>query len=75
MHWQKLCTASDQVEADLIAGLLDGEGIPVKFARSGINNYLKVVMGPVVAVDILVPAEQITEAATILEAFQREAAD
>ncbi|SHF21013.1 Putative signal transducing protein [Desulfofundulus australicus DSM 11792] len=69
MAWEKLLTAANDLEADMIAGLLKQAGIPTRYKYSGINSYLKVVMGPVVPLEIWVPAEKIREAQEILAAF------
>lgn len=69
MEWKKLYLAANEIEAGLIAGLLKSEDIPVDLKYSGINNYLKIFMGPVVAVEIRVPAGKIREAKEIMAAF------
>ncbi|OAT85210.1 putative signal transducing protein [Desulfotomaculum copahuensis] len=69
MKWEKLCVAANEIEAGMIAGLLENEGIPVDLTYSGINNYLKIFMGPVVAVEIRVPAGKVRGAREIVAAF------
>ncbi|MDQ0286277.1 hypothetical protein J2Z49_001389 [Desulfofundulus luciae] len=74
MAWEKLCTAANDLEADMIAGLLNHAGIPTQRKYSGINRCLKVIMGPVVALEIWVPAARIQEAREILAAFTQNQA-
>lgn len=69
MTWEKLCTAANDLEADMIAGLLNHSGIPTQRKYPGINRCLKVIMGPVVALEIWVPAVRIREAREVLAAF------
>ncbi|MBE3585232.1 DUF2007 domain-containing protein [Desulfofundulus thermocisternus] len=40
MAWEKLLTAANDLEADMIAGLLKQAGIPTRYKYSGINSYL-----------------------------------
>lgn len=70
MEWKKLATVEGDLEADVVCGLLEGEGIPTKRKYRGIDQYLKIVMGPVVAVEIWVPEERHKEAGEILKAFE-----
>lgn len=69
MPWKKLCTAANDIEAEMIAGLLADAGIPIQRKYTGINQYLKVVMGPVVPVEIWVPQGKVSEAKDIIKAF------
>lgn len=69
MKWTKLADALNEMEATMIIGLLENEGIPTRKKYSGINQYLKIVMGPVVALEIWVPADREEEARNIIEAF------
>lgn len=71
MKWEKLLSALNDLEADMICGLLENEGILTQRKYSGINQYLKIVMGPVVEVEIWVPYDRITEARQIIEAFSK----
>jgi len=69
MEWVKLASVRNDMEADLLGGLLDGEGIPVqkKYPRAG--QYLKVFLGPVVEVEVWVPVTREEEARRVLEVF------
>ncbi len=72
MAWKKLLTAHNDLEAEMICGLLNGEGIPTQRRYKGVDQYLKIIMGPVVAVEIWVPEEHIEEALAIVKSFSGE---
>ena len=67
MTWKKLTTVNNDLEAEMIGGLLRGAEIPCQRRYKGINQYLKIIMGPVVAVEIWVPEERLDEAQSLLE--------
>lgn len=70
MAWEKLFTAANELEAKLITGLLSAAGIPYRYRYSDINRYLKIVMGPVVDVEIWIPGEKMAQAREIIRAFR-----
>lgn len=72
MAWKKLTTARNDLEAEMISGLLRGAEIPFQHRYKGINQYLKIIMGPVVAVEIWVPEERLAEALAMIESFPGE---
>ncbi|MCL6447774.1 MAG: DUF2007 domain-containing protein [Armatimonadetes bacterium] len=72
MTWKKLTTAHNDLEAEMIGGLLRGAEIPFQRRYKSINQYLKIIMGPVVAVEIWVPEEQLAEALALLESFSKD---
>lgn len=75
MEWKKLATVDGDLEAEVVCGLLEGEGIPARKKYRGIDQYLKIVMGPVVAVEIWVPEEKFAEAGAILKSFEAREAE
>jgi len=73
MRWVKLLIATNDIEAAMICNLLEGEGIPAQRRYRGVNHYLKIVMGPVVEAEILVPEEKMEEASLIIKTFSQQA--
>lgn len=69
MAWEKLVTARNELEAEMICGLLKSGGIPVQQKYKGIDQCLKIIMGPVVTVEIWVPAEHLAEAREMINSF------
>lgn len=69
MKWVKLTSARNEIEAGMICGLLEGEGILTTRKYKGPNQYLSIVMGPVVELDIWVPEDRLEESAGILKTF------
>lgn len=56
----------------MISGLLEGGGIPTRRRYKGIDQYLKIIMGPVVAVEIWVPEENFPEALEMISSFSED---
>jgi len=73
MGWVKLLIATNDIEADMICNLLEGEGIPTQRRYRGVNHYLKIVMGPVVEAEIRVPEKKMEEAFLIIKTFSQQA--
>lgn len=69
MEWVKLASVRNDLEADLLGGLLEGEGIPVQKRYPRAGQYLKVFLGPVVEVEVWVPVAREEEARRVLGAF------
>ncbi|HHY13142.1 MAG TPA: DUF2007 domain-containing protein [Thermoanaerobacterales bacterium] len=65
-HWVHLITAHDEIEANVILGLLDANGIRGIKRYSGFSEYLKVYMGTAFNVKILVPDNVLKNAKNIL---------
>lgn len=63
-----ITTASDEIEADMIVGLLAATGIPATTRRSVRDGYGTVYQGPFGSFDILIDEENVTAAQTVLDA-------
>lgn len=69
MEWVKVASVRNDLEADILTGLLEGEGVPVQKRYPRAGQYLKVFLGPVVEVELWVPAGREAEARRIMAAF------
>ncbi|RJQ28519.1 MAG: hypothetical protein C4589_06360 [Peptococcaceae bacterium] len=63
--WARLLNAGNEMEADMICGLLEGEGIPTAKKYKGPN----IIIGPSVGLEIWAPENRLEEAAVIIKAF------
>ncbi|MEW5763091.1 MAG: DUF2007 domain-containing protein [Bacillota bacterium] len=70
MTWVKLAAVRNDLEADILCGLLQAEDIPVqkKYPRAG--QYLRVFLGPVVEVEVWVPDSREAEARRLMVIFE-----
>jgi hypothetical protein len=69
--WAFLISVYNDVEADLVAGLLTTCGIPTTRAYPGMGTYAKIYFGSSLGVDLYVPAEKLEEARSILGSGSR----
>lgn len=68
-NWVKLTNAANEIEFDMIAGLLDMAGIPVVKEVSGIDGFLEIMIGvPVAGINVMVPEEKYEEAFQLISA-------
>jgi hypothetical protein len=63
-----ITTASDELEADMIVGLLSAAGIPAMVKRSVKDGYGSIYQGPFGSFDILVDEENAAAAQTVIDA-------
>jgi hypothetical protein len=69
-----LCTAADNMEADILESKLRGEGIPCERRWKGAGNFLEIFMGvnSVCPIDLYVPADSLEDAQNIIIPFPLE---
>ena len=63
-----ITTASDEIEADMIVGLLAAAGIPAMAKRSVKDGYGTVYQGPFGSFDILIDEVNVVAAQAVLDA-------
>lgn len=68
--WISLCNVSNDIEFEILKGVLEMGGIPVIRKIAGIDSYLIVFTGvpPVGGIDVLVPEDRYEEARQLLDA-------
>lgn len=68
--WVALETVSGNFQAEILRGLLEAQGVSVVLSQEGAGrSAYAVTVGPLGAVQILVPAEQVAEARKVLDGY------
>lgn len=65
-EWKLLLNVRNSQEADLLVSRLEGEGIPVLKQAQGAGQYLEVVMGTAIDIDLYVPETYWLQAQSLL---------
>lgn len=65
-QWEVVRKALDGVQAEILRGLLEAQGITVHISREGYQSAYGLTSFPLTNIEILVPAEQAEKAAKIL---------
>lgn len=68
-HWELLAVTAGDLQAELIRGLLEAQGIQVQLSQEGAGRAIGLSVGPLGEVEILVPSNQIEFARKILEDY------
>lgn len=63
-------TVSGMLEAQIIRGLLEAGGLNVLLSGEAVGSVIGLGIGPLAEVDVLVPANQVSEAQAILNDYQ-----
>lgn len=72
--WIYLTTVSNDIESEIMSGILQMGEIPVIKKVNGIDGYLKIILGtPVAGIDLYVPRDKYTEAYELINAEVDEA--
>ena len=68
--WVVLETVSGSFQAEILRGLLEAQGVSVVLSQEGAGrSAYAVTVGPLGAVQILVPAEELAEARKVLDSY------
>lgn len=68
--WVQVASIQAEVQAELLRGLLEAQGIPVLLSREGAGRALGLTIGPLGEVNILVPGEFQAEAKKIIRQYE-----
>jgi hypothetical protein len=69
--WELVDQVQGQLQAELLRGLLEAQGITVYLNQEGAAHAYAVAVGTLGMVEILVPTSELTKARQILEAYYR----
>jgi hypothetical protein len=73
MDWELLTTVVNDIDFEMVAGILQMGEIPVIRKVKGIDGFLQIILGtPVSGIDIYVPKDRFQEATDLLNADVNE---
>jgi len=70
-EWVLVDKVQGQIQAELLRGLLEAQGIRVWLNQEGAAHAYAVVVGTLGLVEILVPTSEVTQAKQVLDAYYR----
>ena len=71
--WEKLGVAAGDLQAEILKGLLEAQGIPVVLSREGAGRAYGLSVGRMGEVEILVPTNLVAQAQQVLDEYERGA--
>ncbi len=69
-HWSVAVKIPGELQAEIIRGLLESQGIPVYLAVEGAARAIGINVGPFGMVDVMVPEDHVDEAQEVIAAYQ-----
>jgi hypothetical protein len=70
-QWMPVYTAAGQLQAQIIASLLQSAGIAARLNQESAGTVYAFTVGPLGEVDVLVPAAQLAEAQALIADYER----
>lgn len=71
IQWEVVAYLSDSIEAEILRGLLQAQGVEVWLSQEGAARAIGLTVGPVGEIAILVPSHQFEQALDVLEAYDQ----
>jgi len=71
-QWKVLCTVNNRIEAEILKGYLESQGIRVFMQEESAGTIYWLSSGPLAEVDLLVSQEQYKEAERVLEVYEKD---
>ncbi len=68
--WKSVITVQGELQAEVLRGLLEAQGIPVHLSQEGIARAYGLGVGPLSEVDILVPGSFSQAAQNVIEKYR-----
>ena len=69
VEWDCLTTVANDIEFEMVAGILQMGEIPVIRKVKGVDGFMQIIMGvPIAGIDIYVPKDRFQEASELLNA-------
>ena len=68
--WKSIITVQGELQAEVVRGLLEAQGIPVHLSQEGVARAYGLGVGPLSEVDILVPDNYHQVAEKVIESYQ-----
>ena len=69
-NWIAIITVQGELQAELLRGLLEAQGITVQLSQEGVARVYGFSVGPLAEVDILVPENQTSIAEEVIARYQ-----
>jgi hypothetical protein len=70
LKWKKVYTVLGELQAEIMRGLFDAQGITVRLSQEGVSRAYGLGIGPTAEVELLVPENQFAEAEEVLKRYQ-----
>ena len=67
--WQFVTSVQGELQAEVIRGLLEAQGIPVNLSQEGVARAYGLGVGPLSEVEIFVPLDYVQAAKKVLERY------
>jgi len=68
--WKTVITVQGELQAELLRGLLEAQGIPVRLSQEGIARVFGLAVGPSAEVDILVPESKLQAGRKVIQDYE-----
>jgi len=69
-NWVRVARVWGDLQAELLRGLLEAQGIPVVLSREGAGRAIGLTVGPLGEVEILVPDHYLADANATIEGYE-----
>ena len=69
-QWEVVDSVSGDLNAEMLRGLLEAQGIPVNLSQEGVARAYGLGVGPLAEVEIMVPDTYVREAEKVIESYQ-----
>ncbi|HEX9029925.1 MAG TPA: hypothetical protein VF823_12175 [Anaerolineales bacterium] len=67
--WEVVEIVSGELQAEILGGLLEAQGVPIRLSREGIGRVYGLGVGPLAEVQILVPVYLVKRAKQVLTEY------
>ena len=68
--WQTVITVQGELQAEVVRGLIEAQGIPVNLSQEGVARAYGLGVGPLSEVEIMVPDNYVQTAKDVIERYQ-----
>jgi hypothetical protein len=68
--WKPIVTVQGELQAEVVRGLLEAQGIPVNLSQEGVARAYGLGVGPLSEVEIMVPDSYFQQAQNVIARYQ-----
>lgn len=69
-HWEIVARVTGEIQAEILRGLLEAQGIPVTLNQEGAGRAYGINMGPMGEVQLMVPSRFVQDACQVLADYE-----